>query len=139
LNGLGDEWNDVLGQGTNSTLTSSSQTDPASLVHLKNRIELFEAVDKVRQFNSEQGKPPMTREQEVQWGLMQCFPDKFQQSLSAKPNQTRNVVASRPTQRHTPPRTQNDKTLEAVNAMMKKKHGRGIDMGSSDSTFEGEI
>jgi len=96
-------------------------------------------VEAVREVNAKQGYKPMTLEQEVQWALMQRYPDKFQQVVSATPSSQRpGVTASRPTQRNTPPRSHNEKVLSSVNAMLRKRHGYSLDMGEPEEV-EGEI
>ena len=78
------------------------------------------------------------------WPRLICrgerYPDKFQQTISGngKRAQRQGATASRPTQRKTPPKSQNSKLLADVNAMLKKKKGYSLDMGH-DEEFDGDI
>jgi hypothetical protein len=60
----------------------------------------------------------MTIQQEMQWALMQCYPDKFRQQLlrqvQTKANARRGTQASRPTARTTPLGTRNERLLSAL-------------------------
>jgi len=134
-----DEWQDVFGEGSGTELQRRGQSDPTAMTHFNHRAMLFDAVEAVREVNAKQGYKPMTLEQEVHWALMQRYPDKFQTNiLGASSGSGRNVSASRPTQRRTPPKTRDDKTLVEVDRMMRDRHGYGIDMGQ-DEEFDGEI
>lgn len=139
---LGDEWKDVFGEGSGADLARAGQSDPVAMTNFNHRALLFEAVEAVREVNAKQGYKPMTPEQEIQWALMQRYPDKFQQIVSGSSNgssgRRRGVTASRPTQRATPPKGQNEKVLADVNAMLNKKGRAPLDMGEPDE-FEGEI
>ena len=139
---LGDEWQDVFGEGDGRDLARSGQNDPVAMTNFNHRALLFEAVEAVREVNSKQGYKPMALEQEVQWALMQRYPDKFQQILTGNSNGKSGprpgVTASRPTQRNTPPKSQNAKVLSDVNAMLQKRRGYALDMGTEEE-FEGDI
>lgn len=139
---LGEEWQDVFGEGGGRELVQTGQADPVAMTNYNHRALLFEAVQAVREVNTKQGYKPMPLDQEVQWALMQRYPDKFQQAISGnskgESGPRRGVTASRPTQRNTPPKSQNAKALKEVDAMLRKKHGRGLDMGQEDE-FDGEI
>ena len=138
---LGDEWQDVFGEGSIMNLAQNGQVDPAAMTNVNQRVMLLDAVEAVREVNSKQGYKPMALEQEIRWALMQRYPDKFQQTISgnSKGNgKPRGVTASRPTQRNTPPKSQNFKVLNEVNAMLKKRKGYSLDMGHEEE-FEGEI
>jgi len=138
---LGDEWQDVFGEGGGGDLARAGQSDPAAMTNFNHRALLFETVQAVREVNAKQGYKPMALEQEVQWALMQRYPEKFQQAISGNSKgsgQRRGVTASRPTQRNTPPKGQNAKVLSDVNVMLKKKGRAPLDMGQEEE-FEGEI
>ena len=138
---LSDDWQDVFGEGSGTDLARAGQADPVAMTNFNHRALLFEAVDAVREVNAKQGYKPMALEQEVQWALMQRYPDKFQQVVSGNSNNNpgqRGVTASRPTQRKTPPKTQDEKSVANVNAMLKKRHGYSMDMGEPDE-LEGDI
>jgi hypothetical protein len=137
---LGEDWRDVFGEGNGRDLDLAGQSDPVAMTNFNHRALLFETVQAVREVNAKQGYKPMTLEQEVQWALMQRYPDKFQQTISgnSKPGPRPGVTASRPTQRKTPPKSQNEKILSDVNAMLKKQHGYSLDMGQEEE-FDGEI
>jgi hypothetical protein len=138
INALGSDWKDVFGEGSRVDLFQTGQRDPVAMTNFNHRKLLFNAVQTVREVNAKQGYKPMTLEQEVQWALMQRYPDKFQQTISGKRAQRQGATASRPTQRRTPPKSQNSKLLADVNAMLKKKHGHSLDMGH-DEEFDGDI
>ena len=142
VQGLGEDWQDVFGEGNGSDLARSGQTDPVAMTNFNHRALTFDAVQAVREVNAKQGYKPMTLEQEVQWALMQRYPDKFQQTISGNSNSKsgsrRGVTASRPTQRNTPPKGQNAKVLSSVDAMLRKRHGYGLDMGQEEE-FDGDI
>ncbi len=139
---LDGDWKDVFGEGDGRELAQAGQSNPVAMTNFNHRTLLFEAVQAVREVNAKQGYKPMLLEQEVQWALMQRYPDKFQQIISGNSNgksgQRPGVTASRPTQRNTPPKGQNAKVLSDVNAMLKKKHGRTLDMGQEDE-LDGDI
>jgi hypothetical protein len=142
---LGEEWRDVFGEGSGMDLTRAGQSDPVAMTNFNHRALLFETVEAVREVNAKQGYKPMALEQEVQWALLQRYPDKFQQTISGSSNgsasgsgQRRGVTASRPTQRSTPSKGRNAKVLSDVNAMLKKKGRASLDMGQEEE-FEGEI
>jgi hypothetical protein len=139
---LGENWKDVFGEGSGRELDRQGQSDPVAMTNINHRRLLFETVQAVREVNVKQGYKPMTLEQEVQWALMQRYPDKFQQIISGKsngkPGPRRGVTASRPTQRNTPPKSQNAKVLSDVNAMLRKRHGHSLDIAPKED-FDGEI
>ena len=138
---LGENWQDVFGEGSGSVLARTGLSDPVAMTNFNHRSLMYDAVQAVREVNAKQGYKPMTLEQEVQWALMQRYPDKFQQTISKNSNSSGRrpgVTASRPTQRNMPPKSQNAKVLKTVDAMLRKRHGYGLDMGS-DEEFEGEI
>jgi hypothetical protein len=142
IQGLGETWQDVFGKGNGRELASAGQRDPAAMTAFNHRAMVFAAVEAVREANAKQGFKPMALEQEVQWALMQRYPDKFQQVLRLetvnKAKNRRGVQTSRPTARKAPFSSKNDKLLAAVDAKLRAKHGSGLDMGS-DGEFEGEI
>jgi hypothetical protein len=135
---LGAGWQEVFGEGTGIDLHQAGQRDPTAMTNFNHRALLFDAVQAVREVNAKQGYKPMSLEQEVQWALMQRYPDKFQQTISGKSGQRPGATASRPTQRKTPTKSQNSKLLADVNAMLKKKHGHALDMGH-DEEYDGDI
>jgi hypothetical protein len=134
---LGEQWHDTFGTGPGTELSSKAGRDPVAMTNFRNRDELFDAVQTLRDVNSKKGMPPMTLQQEIQYALMQRHPDKFQQTVSEKPSGKARSI-SRPTQRRTPPKTQNDKTLSAVNRMLAKK-GRPKLTADPQDDFDGEI
>ena len=138
VNALGDEWKDVFGEGSGTDLARMGQDDPAAMTNFNHRVRLFETVEAVREVNAKQQYKPMTVEQEVQWALLQRYPDKFQHMISGNSDssQSKGVTASRPTQRKTPPKNQNQKVLADVDAMLQKRHGHSLDMGQEDE-FDG--
>ena len=138
---LGDDWQDVFGEGSGRELANAGQSNPVAETNFNHRTRLFDAVQAVREVNAKQGYKPMPLEQEVQWALMQRYPDKFNQTISGNSKgsgKRRGVTASRPTQRNTPLKSQNTKVLSDVSAMLKKRHGYSLDMGQEEE-FEGEI
>ena len=62
--------------------------------------------------------PSMTVQQEVQWAIMQRYPDKFRQHLlqqaQVKATARRGTQASRPTARTTPPGGRNERLLSSL-------------------------
>jgi hypothetical protein len=138
---LGEEWQDIFGEGDGRELMRSGRTNPSARLASEYRGELYQHVHDIRADNAEKGMTPLSRQQELLYALMRQFPDKFQQAISKNSNGTgkrRGVTASRPTQRNTPPKSQNEKVLASVDAMLRKKHGHGLDMGHEDE-FDGEI
>ena len=135
---LGDDWQDVFGKGDGSNLAHAGQRDPAAMTAVNHRVMLFSAVEAVREANQKQGFAPMDLEQELQWALMQRYPDKFQQQLrrnfNAQAQGRRGTQASRPTARKTPLGTKNDRILSNL-------HGKyptgGFDQ--NDEEFDGEV
>jgi hypothetical protein len=137
---LGD-WKDVFGEGSGRDLDRAGQFDPAAMTAFNHRKLLFDTVQAVREVNASQGRAPMTLEQEVQFALFQRYPDKFQQTISGNSDgksSRAGVTASRPTQRNTPPKSQNERVLSDVNAMLKKK-GYSLDMNPDADEFDGDI
>lgn len=135
---LGEEWQDVFGEGGGRELAQTGQADPVAMTNYNHRALLFEAVQAVREVNTKQGYKPMALEQEVQWALMQRYPDKFQQAISGDSNgksgPRRGVTASRPTQRKTPLKAK-DKVL---NDLHKKYPNAGFTQ-QDDEEYDGEI
>lgn len=140
VQGLGEEWQDVFGEGKGRDLASAGQSDPVAMTNFNHRVLLLNTVDAIREVNAKQGYKPMSLEQEVQWALMQRYPDKFQKTISKNSgsSQRNGVTASRPTQRNTPPKGANAKLISTVDAMLRKKHGTGLDMGHEEE-FDGDI
>jgi hypothetical protein len=146
---LGEEWQDVFGEGGGADLARTGQRDPVAMTNYNHRALLFETVEAVREVNARQGYKPMALEQEVQWALLQRYPDKFEQTISGNSNsnsngsadgsgQGRGATAGRPMQRSRSPKTQDERSISAVNAMLKKRHGYSLEMGQEEE-FEGEI
>jgi hypothetical protein len=139
---LGEDWSDVFGSGSGRELAREGQFNPTAMTNFNHRALLFETVQALREVNAKQGYKPMSLEQEVQWALMQRYPDKFQKTISGNSNgksgPRKGVTASRPTQRNTPPKSHNAKVLSDVNSMLRKRKGYSLDMGHEEE-FEGEI
>lgn len=134
-----NDWKDVFGEGSGVDLAQKGKRDAAALTSFNHRAMLFDAVQAVREVNAKQGYKPMTLEQEMQWALMQRYPDKFQETISGKSSGIQSgAVASRPTQRRTPPKSHNAKVLADVDAMLRKKHGYALSRADKDD-FDGEI
>ena len=116
VQGLGKEWKDVFGEGKGHDLGRAGDRDPAAMTAFNHRAMMFSAVEAVREANAKQGFQPMSLEQEVQWALMQRYPDKFQQQLrqAAPSNGRRGVQASRPTARKTPLADKNERLLSKL-------------------------
>ena len=139
---LGNEWQDVFGEGNGMDLIRVGHRDPVAMTNFNHRAMLFETVEAIREVNAKQGYKPMTLEREMLWALQQRYPDKFHQVVSGnssgKPGQGRGVTASRPTQRKTPPKSQNEKTIAAINAQRAKQGKPPIGMGEEEE-YEGDI
>lgn len=131
---LGKDWQDVFGVGEGHTLSQAGQRDPAAMTAVNHRLILFDTVEAVREVNEKQGFPPMDLKQEVQWALMQRYPDKFNQQLLRKSNSQdrRGTQTSRPTARKTPLGNKTERLLSAVDATLKAKGRGGLDMGQDD-------
>lgn len=136
VQGLGPEWEAEFGKGGGDVLFGS--TDAESVAAAQNRLDLFDAANFVRQANAERGGKPMTIEQEIQWALMQRFPDKFQQQLlrqrQAKAEARRGTQASRPTARTTPPGTRTERLLSSLQTKYP-----GVDFSTGSDESEGDI
>lgn len=136
VQGLGKVWEEDFGQGSGETLFS--RTDAQSVMAAQRRLDLFDAVNLIRRTNAEQGGKPMTIEQEVQWALMQRYPDKFKQQLlrasQTKASGRRGVQASRPTARKTPLGTKNERLLTALQTKYPT-----VDFGPGNDEIEGDI
>ena len=80
----------------------------------------------------------MTLEQEIQWALMQRYPEKFQQQLrresEAKAQARRGVQASRPTARKTPLGTRSERLLSALQTRYPS-----VDFSEADDESDGDI
>jgi hypothetical protein len=140
---LGDDWQDVFGEGTGAELARNGNRDPVAMTNFNHRSMLFEAVQSVREVNAKRGFKEMDLNQEMQFALMQRYPDKFQQTISGNSKTStgsspRRATASRPTQRKNPPASKSDKTVADVDAMLRKRKGYSLDMGEEEE-FEGEI
>ena len=111
VQGLGPEWEAEFGKGAAIVL---SKDDAA----MQNRRALFQAAEVLRQANAGRGGKPMTVQQEVQWAIMQRYPDKFRQHLlqqaQVKATARRGTQASRPTARTTPPGGRNERLLSSL-------------------------
>jgi hypothetical protein len=137
IQSLPEQWQDTFGEGPGEELAAKAQLNSAAHAAFRNRDELFDAVQGVRERNAAKGFAPMTLQQEIQFALMQRHPDKFQQTTSGKES-PKSRSTNWPTQRRTPPRTQSDKTLAAVNAMLAKKGSARLTVDPDDD-FDGEI
>lgn len=137
IQNLGEQWQDMFGTGPGEELADNAYRDPVAMANFRNRDDLFEEVSDLRDRNANKGFAPMSLQQEIQYALMQRHPDKFQQSVSGKPERKSRSI-SRPTQRKTPPKTQNDKTLAAVNRLLAKKGRPKLSVSEHDD-FDGEI
>lgn len=138
VQGLGPEWESEFGKGSGETLFG--RTDAEAVVAAQNRLDLFDAADLVRHANEERGGKPLTVQQEVQWALMQRYPEKFRQQLlrqgQAKAEARRGTQASRPTARTTPPGTRNERLLSTLQA---KYPGVDFSTGAGLGEVEGDI
>ena len=138
IQGLGSEWEAEFGKGGAGDLVG--RTDAEATTAMQNRRSLLQAADLVRQTNAERGGKPMTVQQEVQWALMQRYPDKFRQQLlrqaQAKAEARRGTQASRPTARTTPPGTRNERLLSSLQA---KYPNVDFSNGSGPGEIEGDI
>lgn len=138
VQGLGAAWADTFGEGSGEKLVEASRRDPMAMANFQHRKILFDDVQAIRAVQAERGLPPMKPEQEIQFALLQRYPDRFKQSISGATGTRPGVTASRPTQRRTPPRSQSEKTLSAVNALLAKKGRPALDVGDGDD-FDGEV
>jgi len=133
---LGANWEAELGKGSGDTLFQS--TDAESVAAAQNRLDLFDAVNLLRQTNAERGGKPMSIEQEVQWALMQRYPDKFKQQLlrerETKVQGRRGAQASRPTARKTPLGTKNERILSELQSKYPN-----VDFSQGDTDLVGDI
>jgi len=142
VQGLGKDWQDVFGEGSGSDLARTGQTDPVAMTNFNHRAMTFDVVNDIRELDAKHGYKPADINQLVLRAVMFRYPDKFQQIISGNSNgtsgQRRGVTASRPTQRNTPPKGQGAKALSSVDAMLRKRHGYGLDMGQEEE-FDGDI
>lgn len=134
---LGEQWQDTFGEGPGEELADKARHNASALAAFRNRDELFDVVQDLRARNAKKGLAPMTVAQEVYYALQERHPEKFQQIVFGK-EKPKSRSTNRPTQRNTPPRTQNDKTLAAVNRMLAKKGRSRLTADPSDG-FDGEI
>ncbi len=136
VQGLGPEWEAEFGKGDGHALFG--RTDEESVAAIQNRVNLFDAVNLLRRANEERGGKPMTVQQEVQWALMQRYPDKFKQQLlrqsQAKAEARKGTQASRPTARTTPPGTRNERLLSTL-----QHKYPGVDFSVGSGEVEGDI
>jgi hypothetical protein len=136
VQGLGAEWEAEFGKGGGDTLFG--RTNAESVAAAQNRVDLFDAVNLLRRANEERGGKPMTVQQEVQWALMQRYPDKFRQQLlrqrQASAEARKGTQASRPTARTTPQGTRNERLLSAL-----QQKYPGVDFSAGSGEFEGDI
>ena len=136
VQGLGKDWEAEFGQGDGSVIFGRS--DAASRAAARSRVDLFDAVNVLRHANAVQGGKPMTLEQEIQWALMQRYPEKFQQQLrresEAKAQARRGVQASRPTARKTPLGTRSERLLSALQTRYPS-----VDFSEADDESDGDI
>lgn len=133
---LGEDWQEEFGKGDAQGLDlAAKQGDPAAMVACEYRVRLYSAVADVRDEREEQGRAPLTFEQEVQRGLMRLRPEKYQEQFTQQLRQTSKaknrpgVQASRPTARKTPLGTKTDQTLAALSD---KYPGMGFDQVDED-------
>ncbi len=136
VQGLGAEWEAEFGKGDGHALFD--RTDAESVMAAQNRLDMFDAVNLLRRANAERGGKPMTVQQEVQWALMQRFPDKFRQQLlrqrQAKAEARRGTQASRPTARTTPPGGRTERLLSSL----QHKYPQ-VDFSAGSGEVEGDI
>ncbi len=136
VQGLGPEWEAEFGKGDGHALFG--RTDAESVAAIQNRVDLFDDAKLVRRANEERGGKPMTVQQEVQWALMQRYPDKFKQQLlrqsQAKAEARKGTQASRPTARTTPLGTRNERLLSTLQHKYPK-----VDFSAGSDEVEGDI
>jgi len=133
---LGKDWEAEFGQGSGEAIFR--RTDATSIAAGNARKDLFVAVNLLRRANAEQGGAPMTPDQELQWALMQRYPEKFKQHLrresEAKAQSRRGVQASRPTARKVPLGTKDERLLSALQTKFPN-----VDFSHGDSEIAGDI
>lgn len=135
---LGDEWKDTFGAGAGREIVRSDPNSPL----IANRSRLDDTMRAIRQGRAMEGLPELDTETLFNQALRVEFNDKITKvglgKAVAKVAGRRGVYTNRPTSRKTPQVSQDEKTVSAVDAVLRKR-GRSLDYGPQDEAFDGEI
>ena len=133
---LGDEWADTFGKGDARDLVQANAADPG----VQARVKLAETMEAIKQGRARMGLAAIDDDTLFQQALRADFHSKLQdlhqrgiQDQRAGRNHLRTM---RPTQRKTPARSQNERTLQAVETMLQQR-GRSLGPPSEEALIDG--
>jgi len=133
---LGDDWADTFGKGDARAMIQANAADP----HVQARVKVAETMEAIKQGRARMGLNPLDDDTLFQQALRADFNPKLQ-DLHQRGIQTKragrdNLRTMRPTQRKTPARSQNERTLQAVESMLQKR-GRTLGPPSEEAMIDG--
>ena len=133
---LGDEWADTFGKGDARDLVQANAADAG----VQARVKLAETMEAIKQGRARMGLAAIDDDTLFQQALRADFHSKLQdlhqrgiQDQRAGRNHLRTM---RPTQRKTPARSQNERTLQAVETMLQQR-GRSLGPPSEEALIDG--
>lgn len=134
---LGDEWADTFGKGDARALIQDDASNPC----VQARIKVAETMEAIKQGRAKLGLQSLDDDTLFQQALRADFHSKLQdlhqRGIQDKRAGRNNLRTMRPTQRKTPSRTQNERTLQAVERMLQQ---RGRSLGPpSEEALSGEF
>lgn len=133
---LGDGWADTFGKGDARALVQANAADP----HVQARVKVAETMEAIKQGRARMGLNPLDDDTLFQQALRADFNPKLQdlhqRGIQTKRASRDNLRTMRPTQRKTPARSQNERTLQAVEAMLQQR-GRSLGPPSEEAMIDG--
>lgn len=135
--GLGDDWADTFGEGDARELVQANANDPG----VQARIKVAETMEAIKQGRAKMGLQALDDDTLFQQALRADFHSKLQdihqRGVQDKRAGRNNLRTMRPTQRKTPSRNQNERTLQAVEKVLQQ---RGRSLGApSEEVLSGEF
>ena len=133
---LGDDWADTFGKGDARERLQANANDPA----VQARVKLAETMEAIKQGRAKMGLKALDDDTLFQQALRADFNPKLQdlhqRGIQDKRAGRDHLRTMRPTQRKTPARSQNERTLQAVETMLQNR-GRSLGPPSEEAMIDG--
>jgi hypothetical protein len=133
---LGDEWAETFGKGDARDLVQANAADPG----VQARVRLAETMEAIKQGRARMGLAAIDDDTLFQQALRADFHSKLQdlhqRGIQDKRAGRNHLRTMRPTQRKTPARSQNERTLQAVETMLQQR-GRSLGPPSEEALIDG--
>ena len=133
---LGDEWAETFGKGDARELIQANAADPG----VQARVKLAETMEAIKQGRAKLGLNPLDDNTLFQQALRADFNPKLQElhqrGIQDKRAGRDHLRTMRPTHRKTPARSQNERTLQAVESMLQQR-GRSLGPPSEEAMIDG--